>query len=53
MMSDSNDELEDVQKNQKQVGAAESNPKTTGPAKKLREEAADAVDEDGESSEPA
>lgn len=53
MISDSNDELEDVQKNQKQVGVAESNPKTTGPAEKLREEAADAVDEDKESSEPA
>ena len=52
-MSNSPDELENVQKNQKQVGSAESNPSTTEPADKLREEAAEDVDEDEESSEPA
>ena len=52
-MSDSPEELEKAQKNQKQVGAAESNPSTAEPADKLREEAAENVDEDEESSEPA
>jgi hypothetical protein len=52
-MSDSPDELENVQKNQKQVGSAESDPSTSEPADKLREEAAENVDEDEESSEPA
>ena len=32
------DELESAQKNQKKVGAAESDPSTTGPAETLREE---------------
>jgi hypothetical protein len=52
-MSDSPNELENVQKNQKQVGSAESDPSTSEPADKLREEAAENVDEDEESSEPA
>jgi hypothetical protein len=47
------EELENTQKNQKQVGAAESDPSTTEPADKLREEAAENVDEDEEGSEPA
>ena len=47
------DELEKTQKNQKQIGAAESDPSTTEPADKLREEAAENVDEDEEGSEPA
>ena len=37
-MSDSTDNLEKAQKNQKRVGAAESDPETTGPADNLREE---------------
>jgi hypothetical protein len=52
-MSDSPEELEKAQKNQKQVGAAESDPSTAEPADKLREEAAENVDEDEEGSEPA
>jgi hypothetical protein len=53
MMSDSEDkELEETQKKQKEVGAAQSNPQTTGPAEKLREKAADAVDEGEEAAEP-
>jgi hypothetical protein len=52
-MSDSSDELEKAQKNQKQVGTAESDPSTSEPADKVREEAAENVDEDEESSEPA
>ena len=40
--------LEEAQKNQKKVGAAESDPETTGPAENLREEAAETVDEDSD-----
>lgn len=46
LMSDSTENLEKVQKNQKHVGAAESDPETTGPAENLREEAAEAIDKD-------
>jgi hypothetical protein len=53
MMSDSTENLDKAQKNQKRVGAAESDPETTGPADNLREEAAEAVDEEEGSSEPA
>ena len=53
MMSDSTENLDEAQKNQKRVGAAESDPETTGPADNLREEAAEAVDEEEGSSEPA
>jgi hypothetical protein len=53
MMSDSTENLEKAQKDQKRVGAAESDPETTGPADNLREEAAEAVDEEEGSSEPA
>ena len=47
-----NENLESAQKNQKKVGAAESDPSTTGPAETLREEAAQNTSED-ESKEPA
>ena len=55
-MSDSKNESEDIdtaQKNQKKIGAAENDPETSGPAENLREEAADMVDEEEDSSEPA
>jgi hypothetical protein len=55
-MSDRKDEsgdIESAQKNQKKIGAAEDDPETTGPAENLREEAAEMVDEDEESKEPA
>jgi hypothetical protein len=52
-MSDSTESLNKAQKNQKRVGAAESDPETTGPADNLREEAAEDVDEEEDSSEPA
>lgn len=45
--------LEKAQKNQKRVGAADSDPETSGPAENLREEAAEAVDKDEDSAEPA
>ena len=38
MMSDSTENLDNAQKNQKRVGAAESDPETTGPADNFREE---------------
>lgn len=47
-----NEDLESAQKNQKKVGAAESDPSTTGPAETLREEAAQNTGEN-ESKEPA
>ena len=47
-----NENLESAQKNQKKVGAAESDPSTTGPTETLREEAAQNTGED-ESKEPA
>ena len=54
MMSDSTENLDKAQRNQKRVEAAESDPETTGPADNVREEAAEAVDEEeGSSSEPA
>jgi hypothetical protein len=53
VISNSSRELEKVQKNQKQVGLAESDPSTSEPADKLREEAAEDVDKDEQSSEPA
>ena len=52
-MSDTTENLDKAQKNQKRVGAAESDPETTGPAENLREEAEEAVDEKEDSAEPA
>jgi hypothetical protein len=52
-MSDSTENLEKAQKNKKRFCAAESDPKTTGPADNLREDAAEAVDEEEDSAEPA
>jgi hypothetical protein len=51
-MSDTIDNLEKTQQNQKQVGAAESDPEATGPADNLREEAAEGA-HDQDSSDPA
>ncbi len=45
--------LEKAQKNQKKIGAAESDPETSGPAESLREKASEAVDEEEDSAEPA
>jgi hypothetical protein len=56
VMSDTKDDNEDIeraQKNQKKIAAAEDDPETTGPAENLREEAAEMVDKDQDSSEPA
>ena len=52
-MSDSSEkDLEEAQKDQKKPGRLKSNPKTTGPAEKLREQAAEDVDESEEAAEP-
>lgn len=51
--NESNENIETAQKNQKKIGAAEDNPETTGPAENLREEAAEMVDKDEDSNEPA
>jgi hypothetical protein len=56
MMSDTKEGSEDIekaQKNQRKIGAAEDDPETTGPTENLREEAAEMVDKDEDSSEPA
>jgi hypothetical protein len=53
LMSDSTENLDKAQRNQKRDGAAESDPETTGPAENLREEASEAVDEEKDTSEPA
>ena len=45
-MSDSTENLDKAQQNQKRVGAAESDPDNTGPAENLREEGAEAVYEE-------
>ena len=50
---ENNEDIETVQKNQKKIGAAEDDPETTGPAENLREEAAEMVDKDEDSNEPA
>ena len=52
-MTNSTENLEKAQNNQKRIGAAESDPETTSPADKLREDEAEAVDEEEDSSEPA
>jgi hypothetical protein len=51
--NESNENIETAQKNQKKIGAAENDPETTGPAENLREEAAEMVDKDEDSNEPA
>jgi len=56
MMSDrneGNENIETAQKNRKKIGASEDDPETTGPAENLREEAAEMVDKDEDSNEPA
>jgi len=49
---DDSKELDEAQKNQKNAGAAQSDPQTSGPAENLREEAAEMVDEDKDEEEP-
>lgn len=51
--NENNENIETAQKNQKKIGPAEDDPETTGPAENLREEAAEMVDKDEDSNEPA
>lgn len=51
-MTDDEEKLDKAQKNQRDIGAAEDDPHTDGPAENLREEAADMVDENERSSDP-
>jgi hypothetical protein len=44
--------LDKAQKNQRNIGAANDDPHTTGPAENLREEAAETVDEEERSNDP-
>ena len=53
MKTNSTENLEKAQENQKRVGAAESDQETTSPTDKLREDAAEAVDEEEHSEEMA
>jgi hypothetical protein len=46
-------DLESAQKEQRKIGEASSDPETSGPAENLREKAADMVEENEDSSEPA
>ena len=53
-MSESEDkELDEAQKDQDEVGEADSDPETSEPAEKLREKAAKATDKGQDSEEPA
>jgi hypothetical protein len=45
--------LEDSQENQKKIGSAEKDPKTTGPSENLREEALEETDAENTDKEPA
>ena len=49
-----NDErkIDKAQKDQKDIGTAENDPNTDGPAENLREEAAEMVDENEKSKDP-
>jgi len=47
------EDIESAQKNQKKVGAAKDNPKTSGPEENLREEAAEMTDKNQDEEEPA
>ena len=51
-MTDDEKKLDNAQKNQRDIGAAEDDPHTTGPAENLREEAADMVDDSENSRDP-
>ena len=51
-MTDDEKHLDKAQRDQRDIGAAEDDPHTTGPAENLREEAAEMVDENEKSSDP-
>ena len=45
-------DLDEAQKNQRKIGAADNDPHTTGPAENLRDEAAEMVDKNERSNDP-
>ena len=51
--NNSQKDLESSQENQKEVGDAGSNPETSGPTDKVREEAFEEADTEEKSNEPA
>jgi hypothetical protein len=51
-MTDDEMNLDRAQKDQRDIGAAEDDPHTTGPAENLREEAAEMVNENDKSNDP-
>ena len=51
-MTENERKLDKAQKDHRDIRAEEDDPRTTGPAENLREEAAEMVDENEESSDP-
>jgi len=51
-MTEDERKLDKAQKDQTDIGAAEDDPHTTGPAENLREEASEMVDENEKSKDP-
>jgi len=51
-MTDDERNLDRAQKDQRDIGAAEDDPHTTGPAENLREEAAEMVNESDRTNDP-
>jgi hypothetical protein len=51
-MTSDEKKLDKAQKDQRDIGAAENDPHTDGPAENLREEAAEMVDENEKSDDP-
>ena len=53
MSTNEDEELDEAQDEQVEVGEADSDPETSGPAENLREKAAKATDKGQDSEEPA
>lgn len=53
LSNENNENLEESQQNQKKIGSAENNPKTTGPSENLGEEALEDTDKENTDKEPA
>jgi hypothetical protein len=53
LSSENNENLEESQENQKKIGSAGKDPKTTGPSENLREEALEETDTENTDKEPA
>ena len=53
LTSENNENLEESQENQKKIGSAAKDPKTSGPSENLREEALEETDTENTDKEPA